>query len=126
MKPLDIFQYYWEEYIINDYFRSDIKEITSGMGVKEIHKKISNQIDKILNNTELYEHSLKYFQKWPYDLVEYNIEQIVKDGVQYEVSENVTILEEENKVFLLNEKHKVPVPDKFSEMQSSIHLTKKL
>ena len=44
------------------------------------------------------------------------MEQIVKDGVQYEVSENVTILEEENKVFLLNEKHKVPVPDKFSEV----------
>ena len=29
MKPLDIFQYYWEEFIVNEYFRSDIKEISS-------------------------------------------------------------------------------------------------
>ena len=29
LKPIDIFQYYYEQIIVNDYFRSDIREINS-------------------------------------------------------------------------------------------------
>ena len=39
MKPLDLFQYYWENYIVNEYFRSDVKELSSIDDVKEIHNK---------------------------------------------------------------------------------------
>ena len=116
MKPLDLFQYYWENYIVNEYFRSDVKELNSIKDVKEIHNKIVNELDKIINNKDLHEHSLKFFQNWPYKLVEYDIEKIVDDGVQYQVSEKISISEEGSKLFLVNEKHKVPVPDKFVEI----------
>ena len=116
MKPLDLFQYYWENYIVNEYFRSDVKELNSIKDVKEIHNNIVNELDKIINNNDLHEHSLKFFQNWPYKLVEYDIEKIVDDGVQYQVSEKISISEEGSKLFLVNEKHKVPVPDKFVEI----------
>ena len=116
MKPLDIFQYYWEEFIVNEYFRSDIKEISSINNVKEIHDKISKEVNKILNNQQLYEHSLKFFNNWPYKLTGYNIEKIVNDGVQYEISKNISILVEGDNLFLSNEKTKVPVPEKFLEI----------
>ena len=116
MKPLDIFQYYWEEFIVNEYFRSDIKEISSINNVKEIHDNISKEVNKILNNQQLYEHSLKFFNNWPYKLTGYNIEKIVNDGVQYEISKNISILVEGDNLFLSNEKTKVPVPEKFLEI----------
>ena len=116
MKPLDIFQYYWEEFIVNEYFRSDIKEISSINNVKEIHDNISKEVNKILNNQQLYEHSLKFFNNWPYKLTGYDIQKIVNDGVQYEISKNISILVEGDNLFLSNEKTKVPVPEKFLEI----------
>ena len=116
LKPIDIFQYYYDQLIVNDYFRSDIREINSTNEIKDIHTKITSQLDKILNNDKLYEHSLNYFKKWPYKLVSYDINTIIKNGVQYEIAKNVSITEEEKTLFLINEKHKVPVPEKFIEM----------
>ena len=116
MKPLDLFQYYWENYIVNEYFRSDVKELNSISDVKELHTKIVNELDKIINSRNLYEHSLEFFQNWPYKLVGYDIENIVNEGVQYKVSDKITISVEGSKLFLVDEKHKVPVPDKFKEV----------
>ncbi len=116
MKPLDLFQYYWENYIVNEYFRSDIKELSSIDAVKETHTKIANEFNKIINNKDLYEHSLKFFQNWPYKLVGYDIEKVVNDGVQYQVSDKISISEEGSRLFLVNDKHKVPVPDQFLEI----------
>ena len=53
---------------------------------------------------ELYEHSLKFFKNWPYKLVGYDIEKIVNEGVQYQVSDKISISEEGSKLFLVDEK----------------------
>ena len=116
LKPLDIFQYYWEQFIVNDYFRSDIREINSIDDVKEIHNKIISQLNKIISNDKLYEHSLNYFKQWPYKFTGYDINKIINDGVQYEIANNISISEEDKKLFLINEKHKVPVPEKFLDI----------
>ena len=116
LKPIDIFQYYYEQLIVNDYFRSDIREIISTDEMKDIHNEIGSQINKILNNDKLYEHSLNYFKQWPYKLTGYDIEKIINDGVQYEIAKNVSIAEDEKQLYLINEKHKVTVPEKFLEM----------
>ena len=116
MKPLDLFQYYWENYIVNEYFRSDVKELNSINDVKEIHSKIVNELDKIINNNDLYEHSLKFFQNWSYKLIGYDIETIVNEGVQYQVSDKISLSEEGGELFLVDDKNKVPVPDKFTEI----------
>ena len=116
LKPIDIFQYYYEQLIVNDYFRSDLREINTIAEIKNVHKEIASQLNKILNNEKLYEHSLNYFKQWPYKLTSYDIENIINDGVQYEIAKNVTIAEEEKQLYLINEKHKVPVPGKFLEM----------
>ena len=116
LKPIDLFQYYYEQLIVNDYFRSDIREINTLDEIKNIHNEITFQLNKIFNNDKLFEHSLNYFRQWPYKLIGYDIKKIINDGVQYELANNISILEEENKLFLVNEKHKVPVPDKFIEI----------
>ena len=116
LKPIDIFQYYYEQLIVNDYFRSDIRDINSADEMKVIHTKITTQLSNILNNDKLYEHSLNYFNQWPYKFTRYDIKKIINDGVQYEFVKNISILEEQEKLFLVNEKHKVPVPEKFIEI----------
>ena len=116
LKPIDIFQYYYNQLIINDFFRSDIRQINSTDDIKNIHAEITSQLNKIFNNEKLYEHSLNYFKQWPYKLTGYDIEKIINDGVQYEIAKNITITEEEKKIFIVNEKHKVPVPEKFFQI----------
>ena len=116
LKPIDIFQYYYDQLIINDFFRSDIRQINSTDDIKNIHTEITSQLNKIFNNEKLYEHSLNYFKQWPYKLTGYDIEKIINDGVQYEIVKNITITEEEKKIFIVNEKHKVPVPEKFFQI----------
>ena len=66
------------EFIVNDYFRSDIREINSIDDVKEIHNKIISQLNKIISNDKLYEHSLNYFKKWPYKFTCYDVKKIIK------------------------------------------------
>ena len=116
LKPIDIFQYYYDQLIVNDYFRSDIREINSTNEIKDIHNEITSQLNKILNNDKLYEHSLNYFKQWPYKLVGYDINTLINNGVQYEIAKNVSILEEKKQLFLINEKHKVEVPEKFIDI----------
>ena len=116
LKPIDIFQYYYNQLIINDFFRSDIRQINSTDDIKNIHTEITSQLNKIFNNEKLYEHSLNYFKQWPYKLTGYDIEKIINDGVQYEIAKNITITEEEKNIFIVNEKHKVPVPEKFFQI----------
>ena len=116
LKPIDIFQYYYDQIIINDFFRSDIRQINSTDDIKNIHAEITSQLNKIFNNEKLYEHSLNYFKQWPYKLTGYDIEKIINDGVQYEIAKNITITEEEKNIFIVNEKHKVPVPEKFFQV----------
>ena len=116
LKPIDIFQYYYDQLIINDFFRSDIRQINSTDDIKNIHTEMTAQLNKIFNNEKLYEHSLNYFKQWPYKLTGYDIEKIINDGVQYEIAKNITITEEEKNIFIVNEKHKVPVPEKFFQI----------
>ena len=97
LKPIDIFQYYYDQLIINDFFRSDIRQINSTDDIKNIHTEITSQLNKIFNNEKL-------------------LEKIINDGVQYEIAKNITIIEEEKKIFIVNEKHKVPVPEKFFQI----------
>ena len=116
LKPIDIFQYYYDQLIINDFFRSDIRQIISTDDIKNIHTEMTSQFNKIFNNEKLYEHSLNYFKQWPYKLTGYDIEKIINDGVQYEIDKNIFIRDEEKNIFIVNEKHKVPVPEKFFEI----------
>ena len=116
LKPIDIFQYYYDQLIINDFFRSDIRQINSADDIKNIHTEMTSQLYKIFTNEKLYEHSLNYFKQWPYKLTGYDIEKIINDGVQYEIAKNISITQEEKKIFIVNEKHKVPVPEKFFQI----------
>lgn len=116
MKPLDLFQYYWEEYIIDEYFRSDIREISSKDDIEKIHDKISNEFRRIFYNKDLFEHSLNYFKSFPYNITNYNIESIVEEGVQYEISPAISLIEEDDKLLLSSSKSKVQIPVKFNNL----------
>ena len=45
-----------------------------------------------------------------------SINTLINNGVQYEIAKNVSILEEKKQLFLINEKHKVAVPEKFKDI----------
>ncbi len=116
MKPLDLFQYYWEEYIIDEYFRSDIRVINNENDIEKLHEKISNEFKRIFNNKKLFAHSINYFNSFPYKIVNYNIEKIVDAGVQYEISPMITLIDEGEKLLLASAKSKVPIPPKFKNL----------
>ena len=116
MKPLDLFQYYWEEYIIDEYFRSDLREINSKEDIEKIHEKISNQFKNIFNNKKLFDHSFNFFKSFPYEIINYDIEKIVENGVEYEISPSISLIESGETLLLASAKNKVPIPNKFNNL----------
>ena len=106
MKPLDLFQYYWEEYIIDEYFRSDLREINSKEDIEKIHEKISNQFKNIFNNKKLFDHSFNFFKSFPYEIINYDIEKIVENGVEYEISPSISLIESGETLLLASAKNK--------------------
>ena len=116
LKPIDIIQFIWEELIINSYLRSDIREIKNKKGISEINKNISKQLNNIFSDDKLLEPILDYYNNWPYKLTDYNIENIVKEGVQYEISNLISLVKQNDKLLLSNSKNAVEVPAKFKNL----------
>ena len=116
MKPLDIMQFIWEEFIINSYLRSDIREIKNKNQISEINKNISQQLGKIFADEKLLQPILEYYNNWPYKLTEYDIESVVKQGVQYEISNLISLERQNEKILLSNAANSVEVPKKFEHL----------
>ena len=53
---------------------------------------------------------------WPYKLTEYDIESVVKQGVQYEISNLISLERQNEKILLSNAKNSVEVPKKFEHL----------
>ncbi len=116
MKPIDVFQSMWENLIINPYLRSDIKDIKSTSDISEINKKILKEIQNILEDKNLLVPLFNNYKNWPYKLSDYQLDAVVEEGVQYQISKLVKISKKNDQTLITNGKEEVAVPKKFEDM----------
>ncbi len=116
MKPIDMMQFIWDQLVVNPYLRSDIKNLKSISDVHEINKKISRELDKILNDKNLFLPMLNFYKEFPYSFVDYDLKSIVADGVQYKISDSIKLSNQNGQMIISNGKNSVPVPKNFEEL----------
>ncbi len=116
LKPIDIIQFIWEKLITNAFLRSDIREVKGKKEIFEINKKISSELKIILENEELLEPILNYYNDWSYKLIDYDLESVVSSGVNYDISKSVTVVKKDGNMLLIDGKNAVNVPKNYEAM----------
>ena len=116
LKPIDIIQFIWEKLITNAFLRSDIREVKGKEEIYAINKKISNELKIIFENEDLLEPILNYYNDWSYKLLDYDLENVVNSGVNYDISKSVSISKQEGKMLLIDGKNAVNVPKNYEAM----------
>ena len=116
LKPIDIIQFIWEELITNSYLRSDIREVAEKSDIKKINNKIISELKNIFDIEKFLEPILNYYNNWSYKLIDYDLEAIVKGGVNYEISNSVSLSIAGGNMHLIDGKNSVKVPNNFEEM----------
>ena len=116
MKPIDIIQLIWNELITNSYLRSDIRSVNGTDDIEKINKKIISELKIIFENKSFFDPILQEYNNWPYNLIDYDLENIVKGGVHYAVSKSVSLSYKEGNMFLIDSKNTVKVPKNFEKM----------
>ena len=101
----------WDELIINPYLRSDIREIKEKKDLIQINNKISEELKNIFKSEKLLNPIMEYLKNWSYKFEEYNLMDVVKDGVNFEVSNVVSLIRENNNLILKGSTNSVKVPD---------------
>ena len=114
VKPIDIIQLIWNELVTNPFLRSDIREINEKKDLIQINNKISEELEKILE--KLLDPTMEYLKNWSYKFEEYNLMDVVRDGVNFQVSDVVSLRVENNNLILKNSTNSVKVPDEYKAL----------
>ena len=62
----------------------------------EINNKISEELENLFKSERLLNPIMEFLKNWSYKFEEYNLMDVVKDGVNFEVSNVVTLRRENN------------------------------
>ena len=116
VKPIDIIQLIWNELVTNPFLRSDIREINEKKDLIQINNKISEELEKILKDEKLLDPTMEYLKNWSYKFEEYNLMDVVRDGVNFQVSDVVSLRVENNNLILKNSTNSVKVPDEYKAL----------
>ena len=112
-KSIDIMTTLWQKFVLNDYMRSDIKINADEKEIKSSLKKLSGELEKILNSEEATEIIMNSFKNWSYDMKEYSIKSIVESGPDYNIDKSIKIELKDKKNYLTSLKGSVEIPNKF-------------
>ena len=113
-KSIDIMTTLWQKFILNDYMRSDIKINADEKEIKLSLKKLSAELDKILNSEEATEFVMSSFKNWSYEMKEYSIKSIMESGPNYNIDKSIKIELKDKKAYLTSLKGSVEIPNKFN------------
>ena len=73
-------------------------------------------MNNILNDKTLLTPLLDYYKEFPYEFVDYELENIVKEGVQYNISGSIKLSNQNGQLLISNGKNSVEVPAKFKKL----------
>lgn len=110
-KPIDLMSVVWEKFILNDFMRQDINQNLSKHDLKNTLRKLSTELESILNKEETNELVFNSMKNWSYKLKGYSLKKIISEGRKYKVSKTVTIEKIDKVPFLVSGKDKVEIPN---------------
>ena len=112
-KSIDVMTNLWENFILNEFMRSDIKINPNKDDLQSLLKKLSNELNNVINSKETLDVVTNAIHNWTYEMQAYSIKNIVSDGTTYFVDNTIKLQIKENKSYLTSLKGSVQIPDKF-------------
>ena len=123
-KPIDLMSSLWEKFILNDFMRSDVKKDSGKEDLKILLTRFSKELNSILNSADTLAVLTNDIKNWPYEIIEYSINEVVFNGVNYDVNQAVKFEKKSDKSYLRSGNDVVEVPYKFSKITEYILETK--
>jgi ribosomal protein L16 Arg81 hydroxylase len=119
-KPIDLMSVIWEKLIFSDFMREDINQNITRDEFNFTLKKLSKELEIILNEKETCEVAFNSMKNWRYKIQNYSLKKIISEGRKYKVSNIVRIEKIGNDSFLVSGKDKVSIPSLYSEVTEYI------
>ena len=119
-KPIDLMSVIWEKLILSDFMRQDINQNITKDEFNFTLKKLSKELEVILNEKETREVAFHSMKNWSYRLQNYSLKKIISEGRKYKVSKTVRIEKIGKDSFLVSGKDKVGIPSIYSELTDYI------
>ena len=113
-KPIDLMAVIWEKFILNDFMRKDINQNSSKEELKIILKKLSNELENIINTEETNNIAHNSIKKWSYELKDYSLKKTISEGRKYKVSKTIKIEKNSQGAFLISGKDRVNIPNLYT------------
>ena len=123
-KPIDLMSSLWEKFILNDFMRSDVKKDSDEEDLKILLTRFSKELNSILNSEDTLAVLTNDIKNWPYEIKKYSINEVVFNGVNYDVNQAVKFEKKSDKSYLRSGNDVVEVPYKFSKITEYILETK--
>jgi len=115
-KSIDAMTSLWQNMILNEFMRSDIRVKSNKDDLQSLLKKLSNELNNVVNSKEALEVVTNAIQNWTYRMQPYSIKSIVSEGSTYLIDNSIKFEIRENKSYLTSLKGSVQIPDKFKNI----------
>lgn len=115
-KSIDVMTSLWQNFILNEFMRKDININPSVEEIKFLLKRITNELDGIINSKEALDVVKNTIQNWSYEMKEYSIKNIVNEGPSYLVDNSIQFQIKANKPYLTSLKGSVEIPEEFRRL----------
>jgi len=119
-KSIDAMTSLWQNFILNEFMRSDIKVNPNKEELQNLLKKLSNELNNVVNSKEALEVVTNAIQNWTYKMQAYSIKNIVSEGSTYLIDNSIKFETRENKSYLTSLNGNVQIPDKFKNIVAYI------
>jgi len=115
-KGIDCMNSLWQNFILNEFMRNDIGINPNSEEIKTLLKKLSNELNDIINSSKALESVKENIKNWQYPIQEYSIKTIVSEGPSYLIDKSIKFETKEGKPYLTSAKGSVQIPDKFKSL----------
>ena len=115
-KSIDALTSLWQNFILNEFMRSDIKVNSDREELQKVLKKLSKELNDLINSKEALDIVTNSIQNWRYKMQAYSVKKIVSEGATYFVDNSINFEIKENKSYLISPKGSVQIPDKFKNI----------
>jgi len=112
-KSIDIMTSLWQKLILNEFMRSDVQRNADEKEMKSRLKKLTSELDKIINSEEALQVVINDFNNWSYEMKEYSIKSVMASGLIYSIDKTIKFELKANKSYLTSSKGSVEIPNKF-------------
>ena len=115
-KSIDAMTSLWQNFILNEFMRSDIKVNSNTDDLQKVLKKLSKELNDLINSKEALDVVTNSIQNWTYKMQAYSVKKIVSEGATYLVDKSINFEIKENKPYLTSPKGSVQIPDEFKNI----------